>query len=159
MNQTPRPGGGPRTRQGKRASSANALKHGLTAATLLPVVVGSGRLEELRLEFLLEYAPRSATERHLVDELARHAAMLEVSERAEGAVLRQGGLEVVPFLENAELAEDALLTAATTSERLERFTRYRRAHEKGFTTALGLLQQLRLAAASACQSVPPSSTS
>ncbi len=76
MDEIPRPKGGPKTRQGKRTSSANALKHDVTAAKLLPVVVGSGSLEELRREFLLEYARKSATERHLIDELARHAAML-----------------------------------------------------------------------------------
>jgi hypothetical protein len=50
-----------------------------------------------------------------VDELARHAAALELAEKAEAAVVRRGG------------------HSALTFSPVERLTRYRRAHEKGLT--------------------------
>ena len=64
---------GPRTESGKQRSSRNALRHGLTAQTaVLPT-------EDLEIyqrhiqQFLDEYAPATATETHLVHEIANTA--------------------------------------------------------------------------------------
>jgi hypothetical protein len=87
-------GGGPRTTEGKAASRRNALKHGLTATTLLPEILESGKVEQYEKELLREYNPVTFTERFLVAELARHAAALDFGQEAEGAVLRHGALEL-----------------------------------------------------------------
>jgi hypothetical protein len=61
---------GPRTDAGKERSSLNALSHGLTASTaVLPSEDPSAYQTHCR-EFFDEYQPATATETHLVQELA-----------------------------------------------------------------------------------------
>ncbi len=163
------PQGGPKTDAGKLASRQNARKHGLTARTLLP----RERIDTLRGALMEQYLPANPTEQILVDEVARHAAMLEMSELAEGAVLRHGGRELSrvifgtgyqPSPTSAEGAsdptdpavpadpesyqedprEDALLSAAVSTDALDKFNRYRRCHEKALHTALDKLQEVQV---------------
>jgi hypothetical protein len=74
------PNGGPRSLEGKARSRTNALRHGLTATTLIDAVLPANRINELRAELSAEIGPRTVIERLLVDEVARHAAMLELGE-------------------------------------------------------------------------------
>ncbi len=61
---------GPRTDAGKQRSSLNALRHGLTACTaVLPSEDSAAYANHCR-EFRDEYLPATATETHLVQELA-----------------------------------------------------------------------------------------
>jgi transposase-like protein len=146
-DKVPNAGGGPRTAAGKLASRGNALKHGMAATTLLPRVLQPGRLDWYRSQLSQEYQPQTITEEVLVAELARHAAALDVTQEAEGAVLRHSALELAKLILTDVSADgvetDALLAASVSTEALLRFSRYRRAHEKGFLAALARLSELR----------------
>lgn len=146
------PAGGPQTLAGKIRSRQNALRHGLSATTLLTEALGPERLKRHQQRLCAEWQPRSGTEEFLIREMARHAAALELVEEAELAVLRSGARTPLPMLgqdtrTDSELLDERL-TAAISSDAPDRVTRYRRAHEKGFFAALRRLGELR--------SVPPS---
>jgi len=134
--------GGPRTAEGKARSRGNALQHGLTARTLLDDALLQHHKESLRAEWY----PASPTEEFLVEQLARHAAALDLVERAEPAVLRLGAQGALEMLSGQDLSAgdtDLYLAGAVTSDALERVTRYRRSHEKGFFTALVRLREAK----------------
>ena len=60
---------GPRTDAGKQRSSQNALRHGLTAATVVLPSEDQAQYEAHRLQFFDEYQPATPTETQLVQEL------------------------------------------------------------------------------------------
>jgi hypothetical protein len=60
---------GPRTEPGKQRSSLNALRHGLTAQTVVLPSEDPANYESHRRQFLEEYQPATATETQLVQEL------------------------------------------------------------------------------------------
>ena len=135
--------GGPRTLEGTTRSRTNALRHGLTATTLIDAVLPIGRVDELRAQLSVEMRPRTVVERLLVDEVARHAAMLEVGERAELAVLRHGAAGLAALgLETKD--PEAILASAVASDAIDRFSRYRRGHEKAVYAAIKALRELRV---------------
>ncbi|HEV8071937.1 MAG TPA: IS1595 family transposase [Planctomycetaceae bacterium] len=136
--------------------AANAATHGLSATRYLPEILGKKLLERHRQRFLSEWRPSTATQAYLVEELARHAAALERATLIEEAVLRTSarGLSGISDLDGDEEAgADRVLAAAYGSETVDRVTRYRRAHEKGFLAALARLRELR--AMSDAVVVPP----
>lgn len=138
--------GGPRTPEGKARSRANAVKHGMTATTLWPEILRAGRVDVFRCQFQQELQPRTSLERVVVDELSRHAARLELGERAEEAVLRRGARRVAQLLGTCEASadlEEAGVCGAVATRALDQLTRYRASHEKGFFRALGALRDLR----------------
>lgn len=143
----PKPRGGPRTREGKNRSRRNALKHGMTSTQLVPNVLRAQRVDYYREVFSVHFQPPNALERVLVDELARHAAMLELSEQGEGAVLRHSALELSSVIGSDQLdgtsREDAILAAAFATDALDKFSRYRKGHEKAFYTALKRLLEIQ----------------
>jgi hypothetical protein len=142
--------GGPKTATGKLASAANALKHGLTSLRYVPKILEAERFEQVRVELTEEYAPATVTEQFLVDEMARHAAMLGVAARGEQASFRHHAREVSGVLLQTQPAEgvddaveDAILSGAMSSEKLASFHRYRRGHEKAYYAALKKLAELQ----------------
>ncbi|MCB9920644.1 MAG: hypothetical protein H6822_00605 [Planctomycetaceae bacterium] len=84
--------------EGNSASRANALQHGLTSKKLLPKALQGERVEHYRKRLRRELEPATTVEGVLVDEMARHAAMMEFSEQTEGAVLRHGASELASLL-------------------------------------------------------------
>ena len=60
---------GPRTEAGKHRSSQNALRHGLTAQTVVLASEDPAQYEAHRLQFFDEYQPATPTETQLVQEL------------------------------------------------------------------------------------------
>ena len=64
---------GPRTEEGKAASSRNAIKHGLFTEALLIPGEDQQHLEDLRQQFLTDYLPAGAEEELLVEEIASSA--------------------------------------------------------------------------------------
>jgi hypothetical protein len=60
---------GPRTAEGKAASSTNALKSGIYAQSLIVRGEDPAELEALREDFYTAHQPESADERALVDTL------------------------------------------------------------------------------------------
>jgi hypothetical protein len=150
--------GGPRTGAGKRRSRQNALKHGLCSTTLFLEAVGREAVQR-HLELLsAEWEPASPTEQLLILELARHAAALQTVEETEAAVLRCGMRGVRGLLPPADLdsneTTDTLLAGAVTTEAIDRVTRYRRAHEKGWYNALLRLREAKATRRPAGVSVP-----
>jgi transposase-like protein len=126
--------------------AANAATHGLSATKCLPEILGKALLERHRQRFLSEWQPSTSTQVYLVEELARHAAALERATQIEEAVLRTSA-RGLSSISDAEVDDDAgldrVLAAAYGSETVDRVTRYRRAHEKGFLSALARLRELR----------------
>lgn len=138
---------GRRTPAGRARSRRNAVKHGLCATTLLAEVLGREALERHHEQLCAEWHPTSPTQEILVTELARHAAALETIERAEAAVLRCGVRGALGLLSSANVNAEAnaatLLAGAVTTEAIDRLTRYRRAHEKAWFTALLRLREAK----------------
>ena len=136
------------------AKRENALKHGLTANALLSQVVRHERLNRLLHRLREEHQPRTITEELLLREIARHAAVLDITEQAEPAVMRQSVLAVDQLVVTEDTtAEDLRLTAAVMAEPLERCARYRRGHEKAMYQALDKLRLLRARPAENCSPV------
>jgi len=127
--------------------AANAVRHGLTSKKYIPAILEAGRVAALVEKLERELCPESETEGLLVREIARHAAMLELAEQAEGAVLRIGAESLAPMLASpeGELPMDAALAAAVTTDSIDRLTRYRRAHEKAMHQALDRLRERQAA--------------
>jgi hypothetical protein len=140
------PVGSVAVKPGVVARAVNAATHGLTAKKYLPEILGSEVLERHCQRFQSEWQPSTPTESYLVEELARHAAALERAAPIEEAVLRTSarGLSGIaePDLDQGA-GQDRILAAACGAETIDRVTRYRRAHEKGFLAALARLRELR----------------
>ena len=60
---------GPRTEQGKQRSRQNALRHGLTAETVIPALERAADYRTFEAIILSDYQPSSATQRELVSRL------------------------------------------------------------------------------------------
>jgi len=61
---------GPRTEDGKLRSRQNALRHGLTAQTVITALEDAADYQAFEASIVSDYQPRSATERELVSRLA-----------------------------------------------------------------------------------------
>ena len=64
---------GPKTATGKRRSSLNALKHGLTAQTIVVGDEDPAQFEALRDGYADDYSPATNTEQELVERLAAYS--------------------------------------------------------------------------------------
>lgn len=155
--------GGPRTAAGKARSRGNAVTHGLSVKHPLPAVLERGRVDYYRQRFQVEYQPMNATQRTLTDELARHAAAMELSESAESAVLRDSATKLTDIairgIDDAAGREDAVIAAAVTTKALDRFSRYRRMHERAFYAALDHLRELQAEQGTSPDALPVSDMS
>jgi hypothetical protein len=125
MPQPPSPGRstGPRTPEGKVASSRNSLKHGLSTGTLLIHGEDPAAFEAFRESLRCEHQPADATEQLLVDDLA------------QSHWLRQRALR----LQNDCFTADG----GVNEKRLALFLRYGTAHERAFHKALSALLRLQ----------------
>ncbi len=128
--------------------AGNALRHGLTSRTVLPGALRL-RTDYFAAELRCELRPAGCLEIVLVDELARHAAGMELAGHAEGAILRYCGqqqAQLDALLDrDGPIDADASFTAAISNQPLERLGRYRRLHERGFYGALSHLRDLQAA--------------
>ncbi len=61
---------GPKTAEGKTRSRQNAIRHGLTAHTVIAGLESRKEYEAFETTFVVEYAPQSAIEHELVARLA-----------------------------------------------------------------------------------------
>src|SRR3954468_3931138 len=61
---------GPRTEEGKQQSRQNALRHGLTAETVITALENAADYQAFEASIALDHQPRSTTERELVSRLA-----------------------------------------------------------------------------------------
>jgi hypothetical protein len=130
----------------RQSQARNALRHGLTATKFLPDTLHL-RTEQLTAELRRELQPVGCLEDILVAEAARRAAGMELAGHAEGSILSYCGHQQAQLdaLLGAEgpIDDDAIVTAAFSSQPLDRFGRYRRHHERGFYGALIRLRELQ----------------
>ena len=77
----------PRTVAGKARARLNALKHGMTARTIMPVLPHEApkQLEDRTQQFITDMKSRNAVERDLVCHAARPSWAIERAERVETA--------------------------------------------------------------------------
>src|SRR6478672_5135089 len=78
---------GPKTQEGKQASSRNATRHGLTGTQIVIPGEDTAAYEELREGLVQSYRPANAAERVLVDQIAANAWRLMRAQRIETAFL------------------------------------------------------------------------
>lgn len=113
---------GPRTPEGKLASSRNSLKHGLSTGTLLIPGEDPSAFEDLRDTLLREHQPADATEEILVRELAQSYWLTQRAIRYQN---------------------ECFTVDSVDEKRLALFIRYGSTHERAFHKALNAVLRLQ----------------
>lgn len=87
---------GPRTERGKQRSRQNALRHGLTAETVISVLEDAADYQALEASIMADHQPHSATDRELVCRLVsvlwrlrRATSIANGLFQAQGELVRQ----------------------------------------------------------------------
>jgi hypothetical protein len=128
---------GPRTEEGKRASSRNSTRHGLTSTQIVMPGEDAAAYEEMRQGMQDSYCPANEPERALVDQIAANYWRLQRAQRVETAFLAK----------LAEGSEDpSLAIAAAFLERpkdLDRIQRYVTAASNAFYKAMKELEKMQ----------------
>jgi hypothetical protein len=117
---------GPKTEEGKAASSRNHFSHGLSTYDNIFFILPSESAEAysiLRATLLSEHRPETETEKILVDRMAQHHWLRSRAEALESGCFRQDG--------------------TLDDKRLALFMRYRTSHERAFHKCLAELLKLR----------------
>jgi hypothetical protein len=78
---------GPRTEEGKLKSRLNAVRHGLTAETVIPALEDTADYQAFEQKIVADYSPTTATEQELVARLASVLWRLRRSTRIEAGLL------------------------------------------------------------------------
>jgi hypothetical protein len=113
---------GPRTSEGKLASSRNSLKHGLASAQLIIPGEDPAAFDALLSALLDEHQPANQTEEILVREIAQSYWLTQRAIRFQNQYFTADGVD---------------------EKRLALFLRYQTTHERAFHKALKLLIQLK----------------
>ena len=118
------------------------------ADSRLPALLRSERLKVYGNEFSREYNPASFTEQVVIKDLARRAANIELLGEVTDALQRQGAgalLEVtLPISGGAgENFEDAVLTGAVASGRIDECQRQSLGNSRAFYRALEVLRKIQ----------------
>ena len=96
---------GPTTPEGKERSSCNAVRHGLTAETVIAVLESSENYETFEATVIADYTAETAVERQLVVRLASVLWRLRRATSIETAIFNSA-------TENARLLTSAKSTSA-----------------------------------------------
>jgi hypothetical protein len=113
---------GPRTSEGKLASSRNSLKHGLASAQLIIPGEDPAAFDALLSALLDEHQPANQTEEILVQEIAQSYWLTQRALRFQNQCFTAEGVD---------------------QKRLALFLRYQTTHERTFHKALNVLIQLK----------------
>lgn len=113
---------GPRTPEGKLASSRNSLKHGLSTGELIIAGENPTAFETLLAALLAEYQPATVTEELLVKELAESHWLTHRALRMQNDCFSDEGVD---------------------QKRLALFLRYQTTHQRAFHKALAALTALQ----------------
>lgn len=104
---------GPRTVEGKTASSQNAFKHGLYSKQLILPGEDPAELDALRADLRREHQPATTTEDILVNELAEHYWRLRRMRKLEARAMGAGsfddvqkGLAILPIIQRTMAAAE-----------------------------------------------------
>ena len=125
------------------------MKHGLAAVKHLPDEI-EHRCAELQSKLIQEQQPASLLEELLWNSVARGFATLEFAQKCEIAALKVGGRNAPKVAEATtsdisdtnEISVEDYLTAASSSEFLDRVNRYRRQHESAIFRSFSRLDQI-----------------
>ncbi|MBV9267736.1 MAG: hypothetical protein JO061_16325 [Acidobacteriaceae bacterium] len=85
---------GPRTEEGKAASSRNSFKHGLYSKELVIPGEDPAELDSLKADLIAEHQPGNTTEEILVNEMAEHYWRLKRFRRVEAALMSDGNFMI-----------------------------------------------------------------
>jgi hypothetical protein len=130
---------GPRSVEGKAATSQNALKSGIDAESLIIRGEKQEDLETLTAEYLARFNPRTPEERHYVDSLIRDDWQLRRLAKADTQIWDHTMKATFKLADNAPLGH-AFERADKTFIRLQR--RIDATH-RSYNTALRELQRLQ----------------
>jgi hypothetical protein len=139
---------GPRTIDGKTASSANALKTGIYSNAHIVKGESVADLDALSAEYYSEHHPTTATQRALVDTLIHNEWLLRRLRRVEADIWNKG----IEFLEESEFQPKNHLLADTFANKDERFLFLQRridSLDRAYHRALKALHRLQ------AEDVPP----
>ena len=134
---------GPRTPRGKAALARNALKHGLTAKTVVLFDESKTAFERFHQAQALDFEPRTAGECALVEQIAILAWRLQRASRAEAALVnaeaerRRERLAVDP---ETTLRVDTSIMFDWLNERMSALTRYEAVIARQLDRAIATLE-------------------
>ena len=136
---------GPKTAEGKAASSRNALRHGLSTMTLTVLPTENAQdLEALRKTLTSEWKPKGDSETFLVDQMIaarwKLARLGRMEAEAMDDMLESGG-------DGASADRQLVRALGSRGNIFEKLERYTRSTERAYSKAVKELQQLRAAAA------------
>ncbi len=116
---------GPRSSQGKLASSRNSLKHGLSTGHLIIPGEDPAAFESLRNDLIEEHQPANPTEELLLNEMAQSYWLEQRAIRLQNECFTANGVD---------------------EKRLSLFLRYQTTYNRGFHKALNTLLRLKQSA-------------
>jgi hypothetical protein len=128
---------GPRTLEGKQASSRNATRHGLTGSQIVMPGEDAAAYEELRRGLWQTFKPANDAERLLAHQIAANAWRLMRAQRVETAFLAK-------LTEDSEDPDGAIALAFLERPKdLARVHRYVAAAQNAYYKAMGQLAKLQ----------------
>jgi hypothetical protein len=141
---------GPRTPEGKARSSMNALRHGLTAETIVLVSEEEPDYHDLRGALLTSYAPANAHEMMLVDNIAAGYWRTIRARKFEKAIFdietanlkRKLGLKTAPDPEHDHEAA-ALVLCSNDEARYRNYFRYDASISRDYYRAIATLERVQ----------------
>ena len=144
---------GPTTPEGKERSRCNAVRHGLTAETVIAVLESSEDYETFEATVISDYAAETAVERQLVVRLAsvlwrlRRATSIETaildSATENARLLVSEAKSTSAFDPKAALADGYLQLSAMPSFPLDRLSRYESTLWRQARQIISTLESLR----------------
>jgi hypothetical protein len=138
---------GPNTPRGKAASAWNALKHGMTAATVVMFDEVVTEFEAFRAGFVSDFEPQGTAECALVERIAMVAWRLRRASRAEAAMANKEAVSRRLRLEDEPphplYPMDASILFDAFTHDMETLTRYEAAMERQLNRAIALLERLQ----------------
>ena len=136
---------GPKTAEGKRKSSSNATRHGLTGTQIVMPNEDAGAYEDLRQGLAQTFKPATEGERILTDQIAANAWRLLRAQRVETAFLAK-------LTEGSEDPDAAIALAFLEhSKELARVHRYVAAAQNAYYKAMRELSKLQKERAAASE--------
>ena len=139
---------GPRTARGKVALARNALKHGLTAKTVVLFDESKTAFERFHQAQALDFEPRTAGECALVEQIATLGWRLRRASRAEAALLngeaKRRHARLVVDGPHPLFQIDASIMFDRFIHEMDTLTRYEVSIDRQLNRAIALLERLQM---------------
>ena len=141
---------GPKTPEGKQASSRNAITHGLTAEAIVLDGESADAFNQHWLEFIDEHRPHTKTEHELVQRMAVSSWRLHRNYAREAAIIKLRMIEQAASIDSrypgatpADRSALAFRSLADDARSLDLLNRYETRDRRAFDQALKTLLQLQ----------------